>query len=259
MKMKIYGPILSWRLGKSLGVDLVNVPEGYGKICSLDCVYCYLGENGYKTNKLQKMPVNEKEFELLERRIEETKPDYITFSGRGEPILNLNLGYVAERIKQMTDIPIAVLTSASFVNDEQVREGLNKCDLIIPKIDAPNQELFEKINRPYDGISLSEIIEGIKLLKTNVAIQTLFFSYKGLTNADNKTVKELIEVYKDINKAKPIGVFLCTAYRESGIEGLNVISEERLEEIASQIVGEIGDIVVKYYRETESDTKKDKT
>ncbi len=251
--MQIYGPVPSWRLGNSLGVDLVEAPDDHSKICSFDCLYCQLGHDGFKTNKPEKMDISEGDFEALRKKIEETKPDYITFSGEGEPTLNLNLGYAARRIKQMTDIPLAVLTNASFVNNSDVRKGLDYCDLVIAKLDAPNQELFEKINRPYESISLTNITEGIKLLKTNAAIQTLLFSYHGLTNADDETIKEMIEIYNGINKSKPITVFLGTAYRPTDKEGLNPVSEDRLESIASRIAGETG-IKVIYYKEADSKT-----
>ena len=35
----IYGPVDSWRFGKSLGVDLIVQTS----ICSYNCVYCQLG------------------------------------------------------------------------------------------------------------------------------------------------------------------------------------------------------------------------
>ena len=251
--MKIYGPVPSWRLGNSLGVDLVEAPKGYNKICSYDCVYCQLGHKGFKTNLLKPIPLKHKDFLILKKRIEETKPDYITFSGEGEPTLNLNFGYAAGYIKKLTSIPLAVLTNASFVHNERVRQGLNICDLVIAKIDAPNQELFEKINNPYKGILLSDIIQGIKLLKTRVAIQTLLFSYDKLTNADNQTIKGLIEVYRDINNTKPISIFLGTAYRPSDKKELNAVSENRLKQIALKISEETG-IKVNYYKEKQPKT-----
>ena len=251
--MKIYGPVPSWRLGNSLGVDLVEAPEGYGKICSFDCLYCQLGHNCFKTNKPKKTDISEDDFEALRKKIEETKPDYITFSGEGEPTLNLNLGYAAGRIKQMTDIPVAVLTNASFVNNPKVREGLDYCDLVIAKIDAPNQELFEKINDPYQGIALADIIQGIKLLKTSIAIQTLLFSYKGLTNADDETIKSMIGLYKEINSSRPITIFLGTAYRPTDKKGVRTISENRLKELDSRITRETG-IGVIYYKKAEPKT-----
>ena len=36
----VYGPVPSWRLGRSLGVDAVS---SVGKTCSFDCTYCQLG------------------------------------------------------------------------------------------------------------------------------------------------------------------------------------------------------------------------
>ncbi len=251
--MKIYGPVPSWRLGNSLGVDLVEAPQDYSKICSYDCLYCQLGHSGFKTDTPKLIEIGEDDFETLRKKIEETKPDYITFSGEGEPTLNLNLGYVARRIKQMTDIPLAVLTNASLVNDSEVRKGLDYCDLVIAKIDAPKQELFEKVNRPYEGISLADIIEGIKLLNSNVAIQTLLFSYKGLSNADDETIKEMISLYRDINAVKPITIFLGTAYRPTDNKELSSISESRLEEIALTISKETG-IEVVYYQGAEPKT-----
>lgn len=251
--MIIYGPVPSWRLGNSLGVDIVEALGKHDKICSFDCLYCQLGHDTLRTDQPRKIDISDIDFELLRKRIAETKPDYVTFSGRGEPTLNLNLGYAAKRIKQMTDIPVTVLTNASLINNPDVMEGLNYCDLVIAKIDAPNQDLFERVNQPYQGISLADIIEGIKLLKTRVAIQTLLFSYNGLTNSDNDTIKEMIEVYSDINSSKPISIFLGTAYRPTGKERISPISEERIKEIALKINTETN-IKVVYYNNLEPKT-----
>ncbi|MBN2421739.1 hypothetical protein JXB41_00810 [Candidatus Woesearchaeota archaeon] len=248
--MKIYGPVPSWRLGNSLGADIVEAPKSYCKICSFDCVYCQLGDTGLKTNKPEQYPVSEKELQILKNRIKATKPDYITFSGQGEPTFNLNLGYVAKRIKKMTKIPVAVLTNASFIKNDSVRQGLNQCDFVIAKIDAPSQELFEAINQPSPGIMLKDIIKSITKLKTKVAIQTLLFTYKNLTNADDKTIKQLIKIYKQINDVKPTTVFLGTAYRPTDLRGIISIKEQRLKEIAHKINYETG-IEVIYYKKSE--------
>lgn len=252
--MKIYGPVPSWRLGNSLGVDLVEVPPNQNKICSFDCIYCQLGNDSHKTNKPKKIDINEEDFDILRKKIMETKPDYITFSGKGEPTLNLNLGYTAKRIKHITDIPLAVLTNASLVNNHMVGKGLDCCDLVIAKVDAPNQELFEKINRPYkdypyEKLFLENIINGIKQLKAKVAIQTLLFSYNELTNANKESVNGLIKIYKQIDKVKQITIFLGTAHRPTGLEGVKSISKNKLKEIALRINKETG-INAAYYKES---------
>ena len=245
--MKIYGPVPSWRIGNSLGVDLVEPPKSYSKICSYDCLYCQLGHNAFRTIHPKHMDIAEHEFDVLKTKIKQTNPDYITFSGQGEPTLNLTLGRAAEKIKQMTDIPLAVLTNSSLIPNKEVRRGLNKCDLVIAKIDAGTQRLFGKINQPCRGINLNNIVEGIKEIHTRVAIQTLLFSFKKLTNADEESIKSLIEIYKKINEVKPIEIFLGTAYRPSGSEKLMALPPERLEEIAGQINRETK-IQVVYYK-----------
>lgn len=245
--MKIYGPVPSWRLGNSLGVDLVEAPEGYDKVCSFDCVYCQLGHEVFRIDSPKKMDIKEEDFEELRKKIEQTNPDYITFSGEGEPTLNLNLGYVAKKIRAITNVPIAVLTNASFVHIPLVRDGLNACDLVIAKIDAPNQKLFEKINQPCKGTSIERIVRNLKKINTKLAIQTLLFSYDGLTNADETAVRGLIDIYKEINKAKRISVYLGTAYRPTEFKGLKAISEKRLKEIAKDISSQLG-IEVLYYQ-----------
>ena len=189
--MKIYGPVPSWRLGNSLGVDIVAPPPGY---------HCYIAE------KPKDFPVNEDDFQKLAKKIRETSPDYITFSGEGEPTLNLNLFRIAKKIKSITNIPLAILTNAAFVNDPNVRKGLNVCDLVIAKIDASNQFLFEKINRPRKGLVLKEIVTNLPLIETNIAIQTLLFSFGEINTASDENIKGLIDIYRYINNLKSIKI-----------------------------------------------------
>lgn len=247
--MKIYGPVPSWRLGDSLGVDIVEVPKNYEKICSFDCMYCQLGSKWLKARPSH-FPIGEKDFYELKKRIDETKPDYITFSGSGEPTLNLDLGKIADKIKSITSIPVALLTNASFVNDKIVRENMDTCDIVIAKIDAATQQMFEKINKPIRGINLKEIVGGIKQLKAKVAVQTLLFSHKNFTNADDESINGLIKIYKEINRAKPISVFLGTAYRPTALKDVETIPSHRLEQIASKIKDETG-IEVTYYKKNQ--------
>lgn len=253
--MKIYGPVPSWRLGSSLGVDIVDVPVGFCKICPYDCLYCHLGHKGMQGLEPAAMEFSLEDFGNLLKKINDTRLDYVTFSGQAEPTLNLNLGYAAGRIRKMCDVPVAVLTNACFAGRKDVREGLDKCDVVIAKIDAPTQELFEKINRPASGVKLTDIVDGIKQIKTNVCIQTLMFSCGSVTNADDYTVTRLLDLYRDINKSKPIEVLLGTVTRPSDDERLRAVDPQRLSEIAERISKECG-IKVRYFRESEKEQKK---
>ena len=44
----IYGPVPSWRLGSSLGIDPISRDD---KMCSFDCIYCQIGRTGILTQE----------------------------------------------------------------------------------------------------------------------------------------------------------------------------------------------------------------
>ena len=85
----VYGPVPSWRLGRSLGIDLLSVRE---KTCPFDCIYCQLGRTVNKQIRREKFI----DLRLLQAELETIKDkvraDYATFSGTGEPTLVCNLG-----------------------------------------------------------------------------------------------------------------------------------------------------------------------
>ena len=158
MNSVIYGPVPSWRLGRSLGVDLLSMP---GKTCSFNCVYCQLGKTANFT-------IERGEFVSLARLTEELREvrgvaaDYVTFSGTGEPTIASNLGQAIELAKSILHLPVAVLTNSSLMSRDDVRRDLAKADVVVATADAHNQELFRQINRPVTGVLLSDILEGIK-------------------------------------------------------------------------------------------------
>ena len=117
----IFGPVLSRRLGMSLGVDLV--PH---KVCSLNCVYCECGPTTGLTIKRKEYVSYDSVTKELESYLSaNSAPDYVTFSGAGEPTLNIRIGDVIKFIKNKnSDIPVAVLTNGSLFFQKEVREEL---------------------------------------------------------------------------------------------------------------------------------------
>jgi wyosine [tRNA(Phe)-imidazoG37] synthetase (radical SAM superfamily) len=177
----IYGPVPSWRLGRSLGIDPLLPP----KTCTFDCIYCQLGTTVNKISGPESLKARVEVSKVLEdleralRNIALESIDYVTFSGTGEPKLNLELGKMIVQVKKIVGkIPVAVLTNASLVNFRNVRKNLAKADLIVAKLDAPNYRLFETINRPAKGLALDTIVEGLKALRREVhgklALQIMF-------------------------------------------------------------------------------------
>jgi wyosine [tRNA(Phe)-imidazoG37] synthetase (radical SAM superfamily) len=168
----IYGPVESWRLGRSLGVDLLCVDS----ICSFECVYCQLGKINQVTTERDVFVSTEKVLHDLENS-EWKAADVITFSGSGEPTLAKNLGEVIEKIKGITDKPIIILTNSTLLNLPEVRKEIALADKIFCKLDAWSDETLRRIDRPHKSISLESIISGIRLLRWNfkgfLAIQTM--------------------------------------------------------------------------------------
>ncbi|MCC5898675.1 MAG: radical SAM protein [Phormidium sp. BM_Day4_Bin.17] len=171
----IYGPVASWRYGTSLGIDLI----GEISTCSFDCAYCQLGEIERKTQQRQIFVPTAAVIEALQ----DYAPwdvDVITFSGSGEPTLAENLGEAIAAVKALTQKPILVLTNATLLNQPQVRAALNQADRVSLKLDAPNPDLLQRINRPVGGVSWEQILEGLQRFRRDypgiVDIQTMLLS-----------------------------------------------------------------------------------
>ena len=211
MSSIIYGPVPSWRLGRSLGIDLL--PPG-GKTCSFNCVYCQLGRTINLTRErgeFVSLAQLAKELNVIASEAKQSLlADYVTFSGMGEPTLASNIA------KSILPIPIAVLTNSSLMSREDVRRDLVKADVVVVKLDAHKQELFTRLNRPVAGLLLSEIIEGIKLFrrkfKGRLCLQIMFIEL----NKDS--VKEIAEVARSLS---PDEVQLDTPLRPCAVKPLS--------------------------------------
>ena len=173
----IYGPVLSWRFGESLGID----PIFQTSICSFNCIYCQLG-NIQKITAERKIYVPTLQFKNdLEsfKKIQTKKIEAITFSGSGEPTLATNLGEMADLLKfSYPNIPLQVLTNSTTLLNPNVQRDLLKMDRVIAKLDASDDQTLKIINRPAEGITVESIFQGIlslkKIYKGELDIQIMF-------------------------------------------------------------------------------------
>ncbi len=222
----LFGPVPSRRLGMSLGVDLV--PK---KVCSLNCVYCEVGETTKLTIERMEYVKYDKIVAEL-RQFMSTKPniDYITFSGSGEPTLNSQIGEVLTFIKQnYPEIKTAILTSGTLLSDSKLRSELLEADVILPSLDAASELVFEKINRPNSMLSIESYIEGLIELRKEYEGQIWLevFLLKGY----NDSSEELELIKEAILKIKPDIVQLNTLDRPGSIKGLVALSKDELQKV----------------------------
>ena len=156
----VYGPVASWRVGRSLGVDVLCVDS----VCSFRCVYCQLGRINVHTAERRVYVPTERVLEDL-CAADWRGADVITLSGSGEPTLAANLGEVIRGIKRLTGKPVLVLTNSAHLRDAHVRRELSRADSIFCKLDAADEETFRRINRPAAGVTLRTTFEGIRRLR----------------------------------------------------------------------------------------------
>jgi len=154
----LYGPVPSRRLGRSLGIDMAPY-----KTCCFDCIYCQLGRTTNHTMELAEyVPTDELLAEVEAWLQEDGQADYVTFSASGEPTLHSRLGEAIAGVKEMTDIPVALLTNGALLWMDTVREAALLAGLLMPSLDAATPEGLRAVNRPCEGLTLESIVEGLK-------------------------------------------------------------------------------------------------
>jgi wyosine [tRNA(Phe)-imidazoG37] synthetase (radical SAM superfamily) len=207
----IYGPVYSWRLGMSLGIDPVTTKA---KICNMDCIYCQLGRTTeFYTDREVFVPVEAIMSEI--HALPEIPTDYYTFSGRGEPTLAKNLGEMITSVRALRKGKIAVITNGALIGREDVRRDLLLADCVLAKMDAWDQASFAEVDAPADGIRLRDIVDGLKSFKRlftgSLALQIMFI------DQNNAHARELAQIARDIN---PDEIQINTPLRPSAVRPL---------------------------------------
>ncbi|MEC9491156.1 radical SAM protein [Flexistipes sp.] len=212
----IFGPVPSRRLGRSLGVDVI----GEKKICTLDCLYCELGKTTKRTVKRGHfVPVDEliEEFSNEYEKFRDNL-DVVTITASGEPTLNIDLKEIALEIKKIIHHPLAVLTNSTLITEPEVREALHEFDIVVPSLDAADENTFREINRPFESISLQAVVDSLilfsKEFEGKLYIEVLLL--KGINDSDEH-LKLLADIIRccDYDKVQLNTAFRPGAYKEA--------------------------------------------
>jgi wyosine [tRNA(Phe)-imidazoG37] synthetase (radical SAM superfamily) len=226
-------------LGYSLGVDILPF-----KTCSLDCIYCQLGPTRRKT-------VQRKRYFDVDAILGQIKNviasgqriDYITFSGSGEPTLNVYIGKLIREIKKYTTTPVAVLTNGTLLWHKSTRDALSDADLIVPSLDAATQEIFNRTNRPHKSLKIQQVIEGLKNFRKEFSgkiwLEILFV--KGI-NDSPAHLKKLKKIVSEINPDK---IQLNTVVRPPAEKSALPLSPQELEKIR-KFFGDKAEVVAEF-------------
>ncbi len=225
----IYGPVQSRRLGFSLGISLTPY-----KVCNFDCIYCQLGRTTVKTS-LRKEYVNIKdvlrelrEF-ILNPGSDNSRIDYISLSGAGEPLLNSGISSLIRGIRAITDIPIALITNASLLKNKTVKQEISGVDVILPSLDAIDKEAFEIIDRPGPNLKIENIINGLIELRKGFKGK-IYLEVMIIAGVNDKL--DVFSRFKQvISKINPDKIHLNTPKRHTSERGVLAPPEKILNKI----------------------------
>ena len=226
MYKHLFGPVPSRRLGMSLGVDLV--PH---KVCSYNCIYCECGATTNLTTKRDEYVVYQDVIDELKDFFKNNPlPDYITFSGAGEPTLNSKIGEIIDFIKTLAPkVPVAILTNGSLLSVSEVRNELLKADLLLPSLDAASEKSFRKIDRPEKNINIQETIKG--LVDFSEQFKGAIWLEIMILPGYNDDTENLMLLKEALVKIKPDKIQLNTLDRPGVIDKLRPASRIELQNI----------------------------
>ena len=234
MSGRVFGPVPSRRFGRSLGVDLVPF-----KTCPYDCVYCQLGPTTTKTVEQREWVPLSEALSDVEARLG-SDPDFITLSGSGEPTLYSRTAELIRAIKQMTKVPVAVLTNGALLSRPEVRGALREADVIAPSLDAPDAALFARVNRPHPSVVYEEMLRGLMTLRAEYPGQIWLevFLIAGVTATDEQA-RRLAALAQHIG---PDRIHLNTAARPTAESYVEAADAGRMNELAA-LFGERAEVV----------------
>lgn len=171
----VYGPVQSWRYGRSLGIDAI----GPVSTCSFHCVYCQLGDIERPSNTRQLFVPTAMIVDAL-FGWDWSTIDAVTLSGSGEPTLAANLGAILMAVRSLSDRPLIVLTNGTLLADASVQQELHTATEVSVKVDAVTLDRFQRISRPFFPIDWQQFCTGIQQFRKGyhgkLSLQTIIVS-----------------------------------------------------------------------------------
>lgn len=241
--MKAFGPVPSRRLGRSLGVN--NIPS---KVCSYSCVYCQLGRTLKKQVKRCAFYSPEDVLKDVKEKLEKVTRggglvDYLAFVPDGEPTLDVNLGDEIKMLKPL-GVKIAVITNASLIYKEDVREDLYGSDLVSLKVDAVNEDVWHNINRPHGHLKLPEILEG--LIEFSKTYSGWLVTETMLVDGVNDGEKEIKDVSNFLKWLNPYKAYIAAPTRPPAEQWVKPASGQALNVAYQAFIENLGEGNVEY-------------
>jgi len=231
----IYGPILSRRLGRSLGINLLPTSC---KVCSLDCIYCQYGPaKPVLPDRIDKLfPTTDEVLWQVERALKKPRSiNYLTFSGNGEPTLHPDFVHIVRGVQSLRnkfrpEVQLAILTNSTGDTQPDVLTALKMMDAPMMKLDAGDEQTFNAINRPAQPEEFWNFVDGLKKIP-NLMIQSMLVDGE-ISNIKGPFFTAWVELLVDL---EPHQIHLYSIERPPADERVVPVAPKKLEKIASDL------------------------
>ena len=222
----LFGPVLSRRMGRSLGVDLVPL-----KTCSYGCVFCQLGQTTVCTaERREYVPLADVLRELDTWHQEGGRADFVTIAGSGEPTLHTGFGRVLDWIRSTTEIRSALLTNGSLLCMPEVRADARRADVVKASLSAWDQASYERVNRPHPSLRFDDLVAGLSAFRSQFAGELWIEVF--LMAGINDREEDVRRIAQHVVGIKPDRVHLNTAVRPAAEAYVKPLPEAALKALA---------------------------
>ncbi|GAA8066433.1 radical SAM protein [Helicobacter pylori] len=219
----VFGPILSRRFGKSLGVDL----SPSKKQCNYNCIYCELGK-AKPIERMEEVIKVETLISTIQNALNNltTPIDVLTITANGEPTLYPHLLELIQSVKPfLKGVKTLILSNGSLFYKPKVQQALKEFDIVKFSLDAIDLKAFERVDKPYSK-NIDKILEGIlsfsQIYQGQLVAEVLLI--KGVNDSTNN-LKRIADFLKKINTAR---VDLSTIDRPSSFKAPKLSEDELL-------------------------------
>jgi wyosine [tRNA(Phe)-imidazoG37] synthetase (radical SAM superfamily) len=242
----VYGPILSRRLGRSLGINLLPTTR---KLCTFDCIYCQYGsaEPGSPAGNEGRLPSLQRVAQKVEEAVtQQPHLDYLTFSGNGEPTLHPQFPEIVAEVRRLRDrlcphVRLAILSNSSRISRPEIRKAIEQMDDPIMKLDAGDPSTFALINHPQHAVKFEEMLAGLQAMP-RLIIQSVIIAGE-VQNHSGEAHEAWLTA---IAQLSPESVQIYSTDRPVAAAGVQRVSRQALERLASSAEERTG-IVVRAY------------
>lgn len=231
----IYGPIISRRLGRSLGINLL---AEQAKVCSFDCVYCQFPRakdpSKWKRESLELLGgealLGHIEAEMLRLKSLGSHYDSITFSGNGDASAHPEFPDVARlahrlRARLFPESQLTVFTNGVWADRPAFRSALELFDNAFLKVDAGTKETLAAINRPQTDMDLESSVRSLSGI-AGLAFQTMLC--KGtFSNQDSIMSDAYLQL---VELGRPKAIHLYTVNKLPAFRAVAPLTEQELVE-----------------------------